>query len=183
MPNLVLDSSGKPSPQYLNESGSEFEYQRGKDGGMNVNLNGVNHKLANDVFTGKVIPVQLINQNGDIIDKIEPNEKSITTVFTQGNKSDIVTSSAIDTSEVDNATFVVITNNLENITEFTIQGEFNSTYHPIYTITSDNDDIINTKGIITIGINSTNNMIIPKKIKVVLKLSTSTTIATYMVSK
>lgn len=183
MPNLVLDSSGKPSPQYLNESGSEFEYQRGKDGGMNVNLNGINHKLASDVFTGKLVPVQLINQNGDIISKFGYNEKSIITVFTQGNKSDTVTSSAIDTSEVDNATFVVITNNLENITEFTIQGEFNSTYHPIYTITSDNDDIINTKGIITIGINSTNNMIIPKKIKIVLKLSTSTTIATYMVSK
>ena len=183
MPNLVLDSSGKPSPQYLNESGSEFEYQRGKDGGMNVNLNGVNHKLANDVFTGKVIPVQLINQNGDIIDKIEPNEKSITTVFTQGNKSDIVTSSVIDTSEVNNATFVIITSNLENITEFTIQGEFNGAYHSIYTITNTESEIINQNGVITIGINGDKKMVIPNKIKVTMSLSTSTTIAVYMVSR
>lgn len=183
MPNLVLDASGKPSPQYLNESGSEFEYQRGKDGGMNVNLNGINHKLASDVFTGKLVPVQLINQNGDIINKIGPNEKSIITVFTQGSKSDTVTSSAINVSEVDNATFVVITSNLENVTEFTIQGEFNGTYYPIHTITNAESEIINQNGVITIGINTNKSMVIPNKIKVVMKLSTSTTIAVYMVSK
>lgn len=183
MPNLVLDSSGKPSPQYLNESGSEFEYQRGKDGGMNVNLNGVNHKLANDVFTGKLIPVQLINQNGDIISKFGPNDKVISTVFTSGSKSGTITSSVMNTSYTDNATFVVVTSNLENISEFKIEGEFNGAYHSIYTITSDSDDIINTKGIITIGINSTNNIVIPSKIRVVMTLNTSTTIATYMVSK
>lgn len=183
MPNLVLDSSGKPSPQYLNESGSEFEYQRGKDGGMNVNLNGIDHKLASDVFTGKLVPVQLINQNGDIISKFGPNNKSVVTIFTQGSKSDTVTSSVIDTSEVDNATFVVITNNLENITEFTIQGEFNGEYHSIYTITNSNNELKNTNGVVTIGVNANQTMVIPKKIKVVLKLSTSTTIATYMVSR
>lgn len=183
MPNLVLDASGKPSPQYLNESGSEFEYQRGKDGGMNVNLNGVNHKLASDNFTGKVIPTQLINQNGDIISKFGPNGKSIATIFTQGSKTGTITSSVIDTSEVDNATFVVVSNNLANITEFTIQGEFNGEYYSIYTITNTDDELQNTKGVVTIGINAKNTMVIPNKIKVVMKLSTSTTIATYMVSR
>ena len=183
MPNLVLDASGKPSPQYLNESGSEFEYQRGKDGGMNVNLNGINHKLASDVFAGKLVPVQLITQNGDIISKFGPNNKSVVTIFTQGSKSDTVTSSVIDTSEVDNATFVVITSNLENVTEFTIQGELNGTYYPIHTIKNTESEIVNRKGVITIGINVNNSMVIPNKIKVVMTLSTSTTIAVYMVSR
>lgn len=183
MPNLVLDSSGKPSPQYLNESGSEFEYQRGKDGGMNVNLNGINHKLASDVFTGKLVPVQLINQNGDIISKFGHNTKSISTIFTQGTKTDTITSSAIDTSEIDNVTFLVVSNNLENITEFTIQGEFNGEYHSIYTIINSDNELKNTNGVVTIGINANQTMLLPNKIKVVLKLSTSTTIATYMVSR
>ena len=31
MANLVTDSSGKPSPQYLSEDGLRYEYQQGKN--------------------------------------------------------------------------------------------------------------------------------------------------------
>ena len=38
MPNLVLDSGGKPAPQYLTTDGRAFEYSTGKDGAINVNI-------------------------------------------------------------------------------------------------------------------------------------------------
>lgn len=183
MPNLVLDSSGKPSPQYLNEAGSEFEYQRGKDGGMNVNLNGVNHKLPGDDFTGKVIPAQLIDKEGNIISNIGPRKKSISTIFSLGTKTDTATSTAIDTSDIDNVTFVIIANDLSNVSEFIVQGEFNGEYQSIYKISNSDNEITNLNGVVTVGINSNIPMILPNKIKVVLNVSASTTIATYMVSK
>lgn len=55
MPALLLDSTGKPIPQYKNAAGTAFEALRGANGGMDVNV------LAGENIIGKV---RVIDGNG-----------------------------------------------------------------------------------------------------------------------
>ena len=173
MANLVTDSTGKPSPQYLSEDGSRYEYQQGKNGALNVNIKG---------FDGTALPTQIIDQQGNVISKFyNITDKSNTTILPLLSRTGEQVSGEISINNNDNVTLVVNkTVGDSPINSLTIEGQYDSAFLPIHTV-SDVSPSINIPSIITIGINSNEkNMVLPKKLIIKVNTSVATTYAVYL---
>lgn len=173
MANLVTDSNGKPSPQYLSEDGSRYEYQQGKNGALNVNIKG---------FDGTALPTQIIDQQGNIISKFyDVKEKRNITVLPLLSRTGEQSSSEITINNNDNVTLIINKTIGDNpITSLTVEGQYDNTFLPIYTVENISPDV-NVPTILNIGINSNeHNMVLPLKIKVKVNTAESTTYAVYL---
>ena len=136
MPNLVLDSSGRPAPQYLSEDGSAFAYSTGKNGAMNVNILGADAKTPGDVLQGKVLPTQLFGGDGKVVQFFN-EEKLQRTVFAVSTYSGVNTSLPFTLTSANTLTlYIVSTSEISGINEVTLEGEFLGKYYPIQTVTT-----------------------------------------------
>lgn len=136
MPNLVLDSSGRPAPQYLSEDGSAFAYSTGKNGAMNVTLLGADTKAPGDALQGKVLPTQLFGGDGKVVQFFN-EEKLQRTIFAVSTYSGVNTSLPFSiTSACTLTLYIVSTSELSGISEITLEGDFMGKYYPIQTVTA-----------------------------------------------
>lgn len=177
MPNLVTDSTGKPSPQYLSEDGTRYEYQQGKDGALNVNIKGLNIKAVTSNTSEKAIPTQIIDSTGKVIDKfINDKSKKNILLFDLNSRVGESVSEIIPTSDYSDISIVVYkTVGDSAISSIVIEGNYNNTYIPICNIENLNEQL-NSTSIINLGLNSYENQIIlPSQIKIKVNTSVATT--------
>ena len=183
MANLVTDSSGKPSPQYLSEDGSRYEYQQGKNGALNVNIKGLD--IKNVTTTGNitnVVPTQIVDNQVNVVNKFTSElVQKEDVIFTPASRTGESISSAISTNKAANMTLLVHkTSGNEPITSIIIEGSYDGVYIPIISMENQNVEL-NSVSKINVGINSNENqMVLPSSIRVKINTTTSTTYSAYI---
>lgn len=177
MANLVTDSTGKPSPQYLSEDGIRYEYQQGKNGAMNINLKGIDPKQASDTSVTNVLPIQVIDNKGGIVSEFTNTiDKSNIVLFSLESSTGEKISNVIDSKNKSNITIVIYkTMGESNIGTVTIEGLYGSSYLPIL-INSDISIPINETEIISI---TEKQMVLPNSLRVKVNTAENITYAVY----
>lgn len=183
MANLVTDSAGRPAPQYLSEDGTRYEYQQGKNGAMNVNIKGLDAKLATSSTVDKVLPTQIVDAAGNIVtDFVYAPSKKSEVIFALSSRNGEITSNTITTQLSSDVSILIYKSaGSAPISNVTIEGYFDTVWLPLAARTESNTEE-GSVDIITLGVHAAGNpIVLPGQIRVKVSTSADTTYAVYIV--